>query len=187
MTDVTEKGVSPVRERMLAHGDWLLGTVPPPTRPLAWTDWETRGTTWLKPGTLFGAVVIRAALVHAALDRDSPVACATALDIRLGGGPVFYTDDAFQREGSYTVLVPSYAAREWRVGGSLAHPHRALLEVPAPGIVKPERALPWWVVPLEGPADLCSPEEVATMVIQGRALLAGSGGEDEEQGGRDDA
>ncbi|MEU5036136.1 hypothetical protein AB0G48_18545 [Streptomyces rubiginosohelvolus] len=151
------------REQRLACGHWLLGAAP--SLQEARATWEESGSAWLRPGVLFGAVVVRAGVVHAALGMDSPIGCAPLFDV---GGPVFYSDEGFGREGAYTALVPASVALVWSVNGSLPHHRRALLEVPAPQVMMPERAgRPWWVVPLDGPGLLCDPDLLADLVKQG--------------------
>ncbi|MEU2823010.1 hypothetical protein ABZ763_12210 [Streptomyces bacillaris] len=156
-------------ERRIAGGNWLLGAAP--SLRGARASWEESGTAWLRPGALFGAIIIRASVVHAALGLDSPIECAAPLDVRLGGGPVFYGEAGFGPEGAYTALVPASVAGAWSTRGSMPHHRRALLEVPAPEIVRPERAPRWWVVPLDGPGLLCEPGLLAALVTQGRNAL----------------
>ncbi|MFC8341198.1 hypothetical protein ACFUJX_29850 [Streptomyces rubiginosohelvolus] len=163
MHELTGVTVQLGREQRLAGGHWLLGAAP--SLQEARATWEESGSAWLRPGVLFGAVVVRAGVVHAALGMDSPIGCAPLVDI---GGPVFYSDAGFGREGAYTALVPAPVALVWSVNGSLPHHRRALLEVPAPQVVMPERAgRPWWVVPLDGPGLLCDPNLLADLVKQG--------------------
>lgn len=163
MHELTGVTVQLGREQRLAGGHWLLGSAP--SLQEARADWEESGSAWLRPGALFGAVIIRADVVHAALGADSPIECAPLVDV---DGPVFYSEDGFGREGSYTALVPASVALVWGVNGSIPHHRRALLQVPAPNAVRPERAgSPWWVVPLDGPGSLCDPDLLAALVKQG--------------------
>ncbi|MFI7085555.1 hypothetical protein ACIBUR_18410 [Streptomyces anulatus] len=145
MTDLTGKGVSLARERTLAGEHWLLGAAS--SVRAARADWVENGTTFLRPGALFGAVLFRAAVVHAALLLEGPVKCADPLRTRLGGGPVFYAEHEFGREAGYVALVPAAVARVWGVHGSVAHHRKALLQVPAPGNVRPDQGAAWWAVP----------------------------------------
>ncbi|MFJ1590656.1 hypothetical protein ACIOD0_10470 [Kitasatospora albolonga] len=154
------------REQRLAGGHWLLGAAP--SLQEARADWEESGSAWLRPGALFGAIVVRAGVVHAALGADSPIECASLADV---GGPVFYSDEGFGREGAYTALVPASVAMQWAVRGSIPHHRQALLEIPAPEIVRPERTPSWWVVPLDGPGTLCDPGLLAALVAQGQDVL----------------
>ncbi|MFE7863237.1 hypothetical protein [Streptomyces bacillaris] len=153
---------------------WLLRAALSPAE--AWARWEESGVAWLRPGDRFGAVALRAALVHAALGLTSPMACVTTLDVRLGGGPVFYRDHHFGGEGSYTMLIPAGASQGWRAAGAVTYSWHAQVEVPAPEIVRPEGALPWWVVPPGGPDALCDPEALAALAAQGHAALEGQRG-----------
>ncbi|MGW5925215.1 hypothetical protein ACWF2L_03075 [Streptomyces anulatus] len=163
MHELTGVTVELGREQRLAGGHWLLAAAPSVKEARA--DWEESGSAWLRPGALFGAVVVRASVLHAALGTDSPIECAPLVDV---GGPVFYSDEGFGREGAYTALVPASVALMWSVNGSIPHHRRALLEVPAPQVVRPERAgRPWWVVPLNGPGLLCDPDLLAALAMQG--------------------
>ncbi|MFW3477117.1 hypothetical protein ACN24M_39265 [Streptomyces microflavus] len=162
--------VTTASERALAGGQWLLGAAP--SRQEARASWEENGSAWLRPGVLFGAITMPAGLVHAALGEGSPLECATALDVRLCGGPVFYGERGFGPEGGYTALVPASAAMMWSAPGATPHHHKALLEVPAPELVRPERTMSWWVVQLDGPGTLCEPALLAALVAQGYNALA---------------
>jgi hypothetical protein len=159
-------------ERLLASGQWLLAAAPSVRR--ARLDWTDCGTTWLTPGVLFGAVAVRAAVVHAALLLDDPEKCARPLRERLGGGPVFYAEQQFGREAGYVALVPGSVAMSWSVPGSVANHRRAALEVPAPGCTSPDHGSSWWVVPLDGPGVLCDPDPLATLVGHGHGVLTGT-------------
>ncbi|MFH9197205.1 hypothetical protein ACH4KO_06805 [Streptomyces anulatus] len=175
MTDLTGKGNSPARERTLAGEHWLLGAAS--SVRAARADWAEDGTTFLSPGALFGAVLVRAAVVHAALLVDDPVKCADPLRTRLGGGPVFYAERKFGREAGYVALVSASVAKMWTAPGSVAHHRTALLEVPDPWHVRPDQGAAWWVVPLDGPGVLCDPQPLATLISDGHDVLtSGLGG-----------
>lgn len=162
--------VTTASERATAGGHWLLGAAPSILEARA--SWERSGSAWLTPGVLFGAIHIPAGVVHAALGEDSPMECTAALDVRLCGGPVFYGDQGFGREGAYTALVPASVAGAWAVRGSIPHHRMALLEVPAPEAVGPEQTgRLWWAVPLDGPGLLCEPGLIAALVAQGQSVL----------------
>ncbi|WP_411082550.1 hypothetical protein [Streptomyces sp. cmx-18-6] len=172
MHDLTGETVALGREQRLAGGHWLLGAAT--TLQEARASWDESGSAWLRPGALFGAVVIRASVVHAALDAESPIESAPLVDV---DGPVFYSEEGFGREGAYTALVPASVALVWAVRGSIRHHRRALLEVPAPEAVRPERAgRPWWVVPLDGPWLLCDPDLLAALVMRGTGTTGGAKG-----------
>jgi hypothetical protein len=157
-------------ERVLAGGHWLLPAAPEIEAGRA--DWKDTGSAWLRPGALFGAVIVPASLVHAALGLDDPIACAPPLAEGLEGGPVYYSPEGFGREGSYVALVPASVALSWSVRGCLSHPYRALLQVPAPDVIQPQEDGPWWVVPLDGPGLLCPPDRLAALVTLGREAKA---------------
>ncbi|WP_190122156.1 hypothetical protein [Streptomyces inusitatus] len=156
----------------MAAGRWLLSAAR--SIPKASKDWEEHGSAWLRPGALFGAVIIPAGLIHAALGLDDPAACAPPLAEVLGG-PMFYSYDDFARQGSYTALVPVSAGQDWGMPGTVAHSHRGLLLVPAPGVIEPQERDPWWVVPLDGPDRLCSPDRLAALIRLGRDAIRTAG------------
>lgn len=156
-------------ERLLAAGHWLLESAP--TRPQAKAAWDENGAAWLRPGVLFAAAVIRAGIVHAAVGLDSPEACAPALADVLEGGPLFYNAAGFGPEGSYTMLLPARVAQLPPMPGTVAHPQRALLLVPAPNATERTEGAPWWVSPLDGPGLLCPPDRVAVLAAFGRDVL----------------
>ncbi|MFJ6889672.1 hypothetical protein ACIQRC_33160 [Streptomyces californicus] len=147
-----------------AAGRWLLEAAPSPQA--AETDWADEGTTFLRPGARFGAVAVRASLVHAALLLDDPATCGPSLRKRLRGAPIFYQANQFGREGAYVVLVSPDVAAQWDVPGSVAHHRGALLEVPAPERVRAGTPI-WWVVPVDNPVELCAPDVLATLVKLG--------------------
>ncbi|MFH8221723.1 hypothetical protein ACH4C2_16730 [Streptomyces sp. NPDC018057] len=163
-------------ERQLASGHWLLSAAPSPSQ--AKTEWDERGAAWLRPGVLFCAVVVPARTLHAAVGLGSPRECASPLAEVLDFGPLFYSPDGFQREGSYTALLPARVARlREAIPGVVTLPQRALFLVPAPDVTEPvDGGGPWWVSPLDGPGLLCPPERVAALVVVGRDVLAVSKG-----------
>ena len=163
-------------ERALASGYWLLAAAP--LRAQAKTEWDEWGAAWLRPGVLFAAVSIPACVLHAAVGLGSPQECAGPLAEALEYGPLFYGPDDFQREGSYTALLPSSVARlRVQLPGVVTLPQRALLLVPAPNVTGPvDGGGPWWVSPLDGPALLCPPDRVVALARVGRDVLtAGKG------------
>lgn len=171
MNELTGEPVELGREQRLAGGHWLLGAAP--SLQVARKNWEEDGATFLKPGVLFGAIVVRAAVVHAALLLNDPAECGPSLRARLGGGPVIYGEQCFGTEGAYIALVPASVAAMWDMRGSVAHHGGALLEVPAPERVRPDEGPTWWVVPLEGPAVLCDPGPLADLIGLGHDALTG--------------
>ncbi|WP_199570509.1 hypothetical protein [Streptomyces murinus] len=168
--------VSTRAERQLASGHWLLAAAP--LQPQARAEWEEHGAAWLRPGVLFCAVSIPASVLHAAVGLGSPQECAGPLAEALEFGPLFYSPEGFQREGSYTALLPARVARlREPIPGVVTLPQRALLLVPAPDVTEPvDGGGPWWVSPLDGPGLLCPPERVTALVGVGRDVLAVSKG-----------
>jgi len=166
------------RERELASGHWLLSAASAANRPQAKTEWKERGAAWLRPGVLFSAVEIPAGVLHAAVGLDDPRRCAGPLAEALEFGPLFYSSDGFQSEGSYTALVPARVARlPEPLPGVVTLHQRALLLVPAPHVTEPvQGGGPWWVSPLGGPGLLCPPERVAAMAAFGWGALAAAKG-----------
>ncbi|MEE1927940.1 hypothetical protein V1J52_06985 [Streptomyces sp. TRM 70351] len=168
-------------ERAKAGGHWLLSAAP--STEQSYGRWTTMGAAWLRPGALFGAVLVPADVVHGAVGLDDPVTCAAPLAEALEGGPVFFTRVGFRDGGCYTALVPASAAQTWRVAGATVHHHRALLLVPAPHVIEPqEEDCPWWVVPLDGPGLLCPPDRLGDLVALGRDATRKPTG---EEGGGD--
>ncbi|MFF4385638.1 hypothetical protein ACFY0G_02410 [Streptomyces sp. NPDC001552] len=160
-------------ERQAAAGHWLLAASPLISRGLA--DWKDKGVTRLRPGIMFGAVSIPAALIHAALASTSPKESAAPLAEVLNGGPVFYEPDPGGEEDAYTALLHATAGAKWDRPDSVVHPYRALLQVPAPYRCGPgdDPSLPWWVVPIDGPGLVCPPDRLAALVACGREALDG--------------
>ncbi|MCY0957761.1 hypothetical protein [Streptomyces sp. H27-H5] len=161
-------------ERRLASGHWLLAAAPSVSAANA--AWKETGETWLQPSPLFTAVLVPASIVHAATGVDSPEECAPALQEALDG-PVFYDPGAFRADGAYVVLLPASAATIWNVPSTTLHAPRALLLVPAPDRCEPVGDRPWWVLPLEGPGELCPPALLASLACLGRRRFVPSGGE----------
>ncbi|WP_228995191.1 hypothetical protein [Streptomyces sp. DH8] len=149
---------------------WLLEAAMFPQA--AKSDWADDGTTFLLPGNLFGAIAVRASLVHTALLLDDPAKCGPSLRKRLRDAPVFYQENQFGREGAYVVLVSTDVAAQWDVPGSVAHHPGALLEVPAPGRIRARGPI-WWVVPVGAPGQLCAPDPLAALVKQGFDMITG--------------
>lgn len=172
----TVGAVSTVAERQLASGHWLLSAAP--ARPQAKSEWDECGAAWLRPGVLFSALAIPAGFVHAAVGLDGPQACAGPLAEALEYGPLFYSSEGFQRQGSYTALVPARVARlRDPLPAVVCLPQHALLLIPAPHITEPTvGGDPWWVSPLDGPGLLCPLERVAALATFGRDALAAAKG-----------
>ncbi|MFI0934554.1 hypothetical protein ACH4RG_22890 [Streptomyces sp. NPDC021019] len=162
-----------VAERMIASGHWLLDAAPSARR--ARLDWIDRGTTFLTPGPRFGAIIVQASVMHAALLLDNePERCAARLPVGLRGGPIYYAKQQFGREAGYVALVPASVAMEWNVPGSVAHRPQATLDVPAPNNTSPDHGPAWWLTPPEGPGELCDPGALATLSRHGHGVLTGT-------------
>ncbi|MEU1815117.1 hypothetical protein ABZ543_07960 [Streptomyces roseifaciens] len=159
-------------EHQAAVSHWLLAGARSASE--AHTGWEESGTAWLCPDQLFTAVIVPADVVHAALGRSTPRACAAPLASTLVG-PVFYSPEGFGPQGAYTVLLPPHTGEAWDVPGAVVHPASALLLVPDPGKCEPTEG-PWWVVPLASPDQLGSLYLLTALVVMGRDRLGRSGG-----------
>ncbi|MFD7964384.1 hypothetical protein ACFV5J_26670 [Streptomyces zaomyceticus] len=154
------------RNREATAEMWLLLAAPDVRQ--AREEWKTWGVALLRCGGLFSAVRIPAAIVHAAAgtsDRDElGVFLADALD-----GPVFYDGSGQQ----FYALTPHSTARLWKVPDAECLGSDHFLGVPATCLTEPDpRCAAWWIVPMDGPAALCMPANVACLVQQGRSLLA---------------
>lgn len=57
--------VTTATERRMSSGHWLLASAPDIRK--AHAQWRGEGETWLRPGALFTAVMISAAVIHAAV------------------------------------------------------------------------------------------------------------------------
>ncbi|MFJ7586931.1 hypothetical protein ACIQZO_05965 [Streptomyces sp. NPDC097617] len=158
----------------MASGHWLLSAAESISDATA--QWKDDGETWLRPGALFAAVMVSAAVVHSAMGETTPQRCAPRLRDALEG-PVIFDPAACRQEGGYTALLPVSASRFWTVPSTTLHPSRALLLVPAPDRCAPVDGRPWWVVPLDGPAQLCSTALLASLASLGRRRLIPSDGE----------
>ncbi|MFG3397389.1 hypothetical protein [Streptomyces parvus] len=171
MNELTDELVELGREQRLAGGHRLLGAAP--SFQVARRNCGEAGVTFLKPGVLFGAIVVRAAVVHAALLLNDPAEWGPSLRAGFGGGPVFYGEQRFGTEGTYIALKPASVAAMQDVRRSVAHHHGALLEVPAPERVRPDEGPAWWVASLEGPAVLCASDPLADLIGLGHDALTG--------------
>lgn len=154
--------------RPMSADQWLLEAAP--LVSVAVDEWATDGAAWLRPGALFGAIVLPADLVHAVIGLAEPTECAAPLAEVLDGGPVFYSHPAFGRDASYTVLVPAPIGMRWAMVGTVAHPYRALLRVPSPDVHEPRGQGPWWVAPPRGAGVLCPAHRLVALVELGREV-----------------
>ncbi|KUN37657.1 hypothetical protein AQJ30_15330 [Streptomyces longwoodensis] len=168
--DAGEVLVETARDRAISAQTWLLAAAD--SRDLALTEWQTATVALLRLGGLFSAVRIRRAVVHAAVETDDPELVSGVL-ANLLDGPVF----ADQANGNYYVLVPVSTGQraEWldrRFEGHAECLGRAtFLGVPRTDVTDPEVSFCHWVVPMHGPGDLCSPDNVAVLVTAGRNKL----------------
>jgi hypothetical protein len=117
---------------------------------------------------VFAAVTVPAGLVHAAVGSQRAEECAAPLAEVLAGGPLFYQRERLASEDAYTALLPAGVGRIWGLRGTVAHPHRELILVPAPGRCEPAGEGPWWVVPPDSSGLLCPPDRLAALVTLGR-------------------
>lgn len=166
--------ITTANERRMASGHWLLAAAD--SIPDANARWKYDGEACLRTGALFTAVMISAAVVHSAIGETTPQRCAPRLRDALEG-PVIFDPAACRQEGGYTALLPASAGRFWNVPSTTLYPARALLLVPAPERCAPVEDRPWWVVPLDGPAQLCSTALLASLASLGRRRLIPSDGE----------
>lgn len=137
-------------------------------------EWEESGIALLRVGVHFSAVRVSADLVHAVASTDEPTQAGKFLDHALHGGSVFVD----QHRRSYYVLVPPSGAIRY-FGRRFAPAVEALganvyIGVPRPEFNSPEDHFSHWVVPIDGPGDLCPDEALWQLVVQGAHLLAAS-------------
>lgn len=159
--------VHPRRDRELATATWLLLSASDTTK--ARHEWETYGVALLRCGTLFSAVRMPADLVHAAVGTDDREKVATFLDVVLDGGPVIHDTGGRQ----FYALTPASASRYWRTVGTECLGSDTFLGVPATDMTQLDPRSPaYWAVPMDGPAALCIPGDVARLVGIGRDALA---------------
>jgi hypothetical protein len=162
-------------DRRLASEHWLLATLPAPARAQARMEWRELEVALLPLGTLFSAVRIPARLLACVAGSAQPPVLDAFLRETLNGGPVI-CDPHFAR---YYAMVPSSMPRTW---------HRALddwrdmdvdclgrgtyLGVPRVDAVEwtsPRAA--YWSTPMDSPAELCSPPQVARLIADARHLM----------------
>ncbi|UDM03257.1 hypothetical protein [Streptomyces longhuiensis] len=165
-------------DRALAAEHWLLAAAPKANAARA--EWAQSGLAVLRCGGIFTAVRIHADVVYAAVGTDEPAAVGDYLSHVLRG-PVF----ADQSSRRFYALVPASTSRRpvWRnnavpdaecLGGN------SFLGVPRPGRDDPSEARCHWVVPIDGPGDLCSPHAVRQLIDYGRFKRAAAERADDE-------
>lgn len=163
--------VHPTADRRLASEHWLLATLPAPDRGRARQEWLQHDVTMLPLGSLFSAVRIPGALIAALAGSAEPAQLDTFLRGTLDGGPVI-CDPLFLR---YYALVPASMPRtwhqaldDWRTQDVDCLGRGSYLGVPRPDVVEWARPrATYWSVPMESPAMLCSPMDVARMIAAG--------------------
>ncbi|MCX5083711.1 hypothetical protein [Streptomyces sp. NBC_00401] len=170
--------VHTAQERALAAEHWLLSAAP--KAKAARTEWAKFGLAVLRCGGIFTAVRIHADVVYAAAGTDDPADVGDYLTHVLRG-PVF----ADQGSRRFYALVPASTSRlpVWQgntvpdvecLGGN------SFLGVPRPGRNDPREARCHWVVPMDGPGDLCSPHAVTQLIDYGRFKRAAAERADNE-------
>ncbi|MGA5069283.1 hypothetical protein ACPB9E_36980 [Streptomyces exfoliatus] len=151
------------RDREVAAADWLF--LAAADSRTARRDWAVRGVALLRCGVLFSAVRIPADIVHRAAGTDDGRGVVAFLERALAGGPVFY-DEGGRR---FYALTPVSTARMWRLPEAECLGRDVLLGVPATDLAERDpRCAAYWIVPMEGPASLCMPGEVAHLVLSAR-------------------
>ena len=163
--------VHPMADRRLASEHWLLATLPASHRSRARQEWLQHEVTLLPLGSLFSAVRIPGALVAALARSTEPERLDEFLRETLDGGPVI-CDPHFLR---YYALVPASMPRtwhqaldDWRTQDVDCLGRGSCLGVPRPDAVEWARPrATYWSVPMDSPAMLCSPAEVARLIAAG--------------------
>ncbi|MFC8520641.1 hypothetical protein [Streptomyces sp. NPDC057257] len=154
-------------------GTWLLLSAD--SRDRALEEWRTGGIALLRCGRRFTAVRMEAGLIHAAAGSDAPEKVREFLAEVLHDGPVF----ADQHNRRYYALVPPSAADrpEWSKPrrGAECLARGSFLGVPRFDLSNPEDAFSYWVVPMDGPGDLCPVVAVSQLVAYGHSRSADGG------------
>ncbi|MER5739717.1 MULTISPECIES: hypothetical protein [unclassified Streptomyces] len=151
------------QERELAAATWLL--LAAADDRTARREWAVYGVALLRCGVLFSAVRMPAAVVHRAAGTEDRREVTAFLKEALAGGPVFYDEGGRQ----FYALTPVSTARMWNLPEAECLGHDTLLGVPATDLTERDpRCAAFWIVPMEGPASLCMPGEVAHLVLSAR-------------------
>ncbi|MFF4146655.1 hypothetical protein ACFY0A_36160 [Streptomyces sp. NPDC001698] len=166
--------VHPAADRLLAAEHWLLSAHPRPKQARA--EWDQHGVALLPLGTLFSAVRIPGALIHAVADTTDADEVDAFLKEALADGPVICNP----RHLRYYALVPGsmpltwrQAADDWRVQDVDCLGRGCYLGVPPLRPAKARReADSYWSVPMPSPAILCRPLTVARLIAAGAHQLA---------------
>ncbi|MGX1514064.1 hypothetical protein RKD44_005352 [Streptomyces collinus] len=160
-----------VQSRDLAVSNWLLSAADDRSR--AETEWNDRGVALLRCGGPFTAIRLPSDLVFAAAGSEDRARVSSYLRAALHRGPVFVDQTA----GWYYCLVPARACETWREPETECFGDDHYLGVPCPGVdFQHPRARSYWVVPMDGPADLCSPEAISQVLDAARQRSAEAGG-----------
>ncbi|MER7051610.1 hypothetical protein [Streptomyces sp. NPDC000351] len=159
-----------VQARDRAVSNWLLAAAD--NRDRAQREWNDRGVALLRCGGAFTAIRVPASLITAAAGSEERVRVSVYLSAALHRGSVFVDQTA----GWYYCLVPSKACDSWREPETECFGDDHYLGVPCPGIdFRHPRARSCWVVPMDGPADLCNPDAISQLVYVTRKKTAEAG------------
>ncbi|MFF5958487.1 hypothetical protein [Streptomyces luteogriseus] len=148
-----------------------MATLPASCRSRARQEWLQHDVTMLPLGALFSAVRIPGALIAALAGSAEPAQLDKFLCETLDGGPVI-CDPHFLR---YYALVPASMPRtwrkaldDWRTQDVDCLGRGSYLGVPRPDAVEWSRPrATYWSVPMDSPAALCAPMDVARMIAAG--------------------
>ena len=163
--------VHPAADRRLAATHWLLSTLPAAGRDHASREWEDTGVALLPLGTLFSAVRIPGRLLRALTGPLSLPETDTVLAEALRGGPVICDP----HRPSYYALVPASMPRTWKDAATewdevdvAVLGRDTVLGVPRLDATEPDPTLSsYWSVPMDSPAALCAPMDVARLIATG--------------------
>ncbi|MFE5591201.1 hypothetical protein [Streptomyces sp. NPDC056549] len=150
------------RSREAGAETWLL--LAARDTKVARAEWDEFGVALLRCGTVFSAVRIPADIVYATTGTADRVEVAEYLTTALEG-PCFYDGNS----QAFYALTPCSTARRWDVPDTECLGADFFLGVPATSISEPDpRCAAWWVVPIGGPAAICDPEIVRSLVQRGQ-------------------
>ncbi len=159
-----------VQARDRAISNWLLAAAD--NRDRAQREWNDRGVAPLRCGGAFTGIRVPASLVTAAVGSEQRARVSAHLSAALHRGPVF----ADQTAGWYYCLVPATACETWREPETECFGDDHYLGVPCPGIdFQHPRARSCWAVPMDGPAELCSPDAIRQLIDVARKKTAETG------------
>lgn len=143
-----------------AIATWLACTLKAPDA--AHQEWTDNHVAMLPLGVRFDAVRIPAQLIHAAAGTSEPNVLGGFLAEVLGAGPVIHDPQAW-----FYALVPPRTTATWRSPLARCLGRGSWLGVPR---VSDDEAGagPYWAVPLMAAGELCTPHEVAELLVVGR-------------------